>query len=72
MEIIDLSTERERLKHILMKYYIDTVFMFGAVFGGRAFLDQQQAMCSLGFAIHQNTIRTCYESGIIERISYSR
>jgi UDP-glucose 4-epimerase len=71
LEIIDLSTERERLKHILTKNGIDTVFMFSAVFGGRGFVDKQQAACSIGFAIDQNTIRACQESGTVERISYS-
>jgi len=71
LEIIDLSSERERLKHILTKNYVDTVFMLSAVFGGRGFVDKQQADCSIGFAIDQNTIRACYESGTVERISYS-
>jgi len=71
LEIIDLSIERERLKSILVKNDIDTVFMLSAVFGGRAFVDQQQADCSFGFAIDQNTIRACHESGTVERISYS-
>jgi len=71
LEIIDLSTERERFKHILTKNDVDTVFMMSAVFGGRAFVDQQQAACSIGFAIDQNTIRACQEAGTVERISYS-
>lgn len=71
LEIIDLSTERERLKHILIKNNVDTVFMLSAVFGGRAFVDERQADCSIGFAIDQNTIRACHESGTVERISYS-
>jgi len=71
LEIIDLSTERERLKHILIKNDVDTVFMLSAVFGGRGFVDKQQADCSIGFAIDQNTIRACRESGTVERVSYS-
>jgi len=71
LEIIDLSTERERLKHILIKNNIGTVFMLSAVFGGRAFVDRQQAACSIGFAIDQNTIRACYESGTVERVNYA-
>jgi len=71
LEIIDLSVERERLKNILVKNNVDTVFMLSAVFGGRAFVDTQQTECSRGFAIDQNTIRACYESGTVERISYS-
>lgn len=71
LEIIDLSTEREQLKNILRKNDIDTVFMLSAVFGGREFVDKQQAKCSIGFAIDANTIRACAESGIVERISYS-
>jgi UDP-glucose 4-epimerase len=71
LEIIDLSTERERMKHILEKNRIDTVFMLSAVFGGRGFVDKQQAACSIGFAIDQNTIRACQESGTVERINYS-
>lgn len=71
LEIIDLSTERDRLKHIVSKNDIDTVFMLSAVFGGRLFVDQQQAACSIGFAIDQNTIRACYDSGTVERITYS-
>lgn len=71
LEIIDLSVERERLRHILTKNDIDTVLMLSAVFGGRAFVDQQQALCSIGFAIDQNTIRACHESGTVERIGYS-
>jgi UDP-glucose 4-epimerase len=71
LEIIDLSTERERLKDILVKNNVDTVFMLSAVFGGRAFVDERQADCSFGFAIDQNTIRACRESGTVERISYS-
>jgi UDP-glucose 4-epimerase len=71
LEIIDLSTERERLKHILTKNNVDTVFMLSAVFGGRGFVDTQQSACSIGFAIDQNTIRACHESGTVERISYS-
>ena len=71
LEIIDLSTERERLKDIIKKNGVDTVFMLSAVFGGRAFVDQQQADCSFGFAIDQNTIRACYESGTVQRIGYS-
>jgi nucleoside-diphosphate-sugar epimerase len=71
LEIIDLSVERERLKHILAKNGVDTVFMLSAVFGGRAFVDQQQALCSIGFAIDQNTIRACHESGTVERIAYA-
>jgi len=71
LEIIDLSVERERFKHILTRNDIDTVFMLSAVFGGRGFVDERQADCSIGFAIDQNTIRACLESGIVERISYS-
>jgi len=71
LEIIDLSTERERLKDILVKNNVDTAFMLSAVFGGRAFVDERQADCSFGFAIDQNTIRACRESGTVERISYS-
>lgn len=71
LELIDLSIERDRLKHVLVKNAIDTVFMLSAVFGGRGFVDQQQAACSAGFAIDQNTIRACHESGTVERISYS-
>lgn len=71
LEIIDLSTERERLKHVLVKNNVDTAFMLSAVFGGRGFVDQQQSACSIGFAIDQNTIRACHESGTVERISYS-
>ena len=71
LELIDLSVERDRLRHILVRNDIDTVFMFSAVFGGRGFVDQQQAACSIGFAIDQNTIRACYESGTVERITYS-
>jgi UDP-glucose 4-epimerase len=71
LEIIDLSSERERLKTILTKNNIDTVFMLSAVFGGRGFVDTQQSACSIGFAIDQNTIRACHESGTVERINYS-
>ena len=71
LEIIDLSVERERFKHILTRNDIDTVFMLSAVFGGRGFVDERQADCSIGFAIDQNTIRACLESGTVERISYS-
>jgi UDP-glucose 4-epimerase len=70
LEIVDLSSERERLKSIL-KRQVDTVFMLSAVFGGRAYVDTQQAACSIGFAIDQNTIRACQESGTVERVSYS-
>lgn len=71
LEIIDLSTERDRLKHILTTNGVDTVFMLSAVFGGRAFVDKEQAACSVGFAIDQNTIRACQEAGTVERMSYS-
>jgi UDP-glucose 4-epimerase len=71
LEIIDLSVERERLRHILVTNKVDTVFMLSSVFGGRAFVDKQQAACSIGFAIDQNTIRACHESRTVERISYS-
>lgn len=71
LEIVDLSSERERLKSILTKMDIDTVFMLSAVFGGRGYVDNQQAACSIGFAIDQNTIRACHESGTVERVSYS-
>ena len=71
LEIVDLSSERERLKSILAKNDIDTVFMLSAVFGGRGYVDNQQAACSIGFAIDQNTIRACQESGTVERVSYS-
>lgn len=71
LEIIDLSTERDRLKHILIKNDIDSVFMLSAVFGGRGFVDTQQAACSIGFAIDQNTIRACQESGTVERLTYA-
>jgi UDP-glucose 4-epimerase len=71
LEIIDLSTERDRLLEILRKNNIDTVFMLSAVFGGRGFVDERQADCSIGFAIDQNTIRACAESGVVERISYA-
>jgi nucleoside-diphosphate-sugar epimerase len=71
LELIDLSIERDRFKHILVKNAIDTVFMFSAVFGGRGFVDEQQGACSIGFAIDQNTIRACHESGTVERITYS-
>jgi UDP-glucose 4-epimerase len=71
LEIIDLSSERERLKTILTKNNVDTVFMLSAVFGGRGFVDTQQSACSIGFAIDQNTIRACHESGTVERINYS-
>jgi nucleoside-diphosphate-sugar epimerase len=50
---------------------VDTAFMLSAVFGGRGFVDQQQLDCSIGFAIDQNTIRACQESGTVERISYA-
>jgi len=71
LEIVDLSSERERLKSILTKNHIDAVFMLSAVFGGRGYVDNQQAACSIGFAIDQNTIRACHESGTVERVSYS-
>jgi UDP-glucose 4-epimerase len=71
LEIIDLSAERDRLKSVIVKNHIDTCFMFSAVFGGRGFVDEQQVACSIGFAIDQNTIRACYESGTVERITYS-
>jgi nucleoside-diphosphate-sugar epimerase len=71
IEIIDLSSERERLKSILVKNDVDTVFMLSAVFGGRGFVDSEQAACSIGFAIDQNTIRACQESGTVKRISYA-
>jgi UDP-glucose 4-epimerase len=71
LEIVDLSTERDRFKHILTENMIDTVFMLSAVFGGRGFVDQQQLDCSIGFAIDQNTIRACQESGTVENISYA-
>jgi UDP-glucose 4-epimerase len=71
LEIIDLSIERERLKDILAKNDVDSVFMLSAVFGGRGFVDNQQAACSIGFSIDQNTIRACQESGTVERITYS-
>jgi len=71
VEIIDLSTERDRLKHVLSKNEIDTLFMLSAVFGGRAFVDKQQSLCGIGFAIDQNTIRACHESGTVERINYA-
>jgi nucleoside-diphosphate-sugar epimerase len=71
LELIDLSVERDRLKHILVENTVDTVFMLSAVFGGRAFVDEQQAACSIGFAIDQNTIRACLESGTVKRITYS-
>jgi nucleoside-diphosphate-sugar epimerase len=71
LEIVDLSSERERLKSILTKNKIDTVFMLSAVFGGRGYVDNEQAACSIGFAIDQNTIRACQESGTVERVSYS-
>ena len=48
LEIVDLSSERERLKSILTKNHIDTVFMLSAVFGGRSYVDSQQAACSIG------------------------
>ena len=71
LEIIDLSNERARLQQILRNKDIKTVFMLSAVFGGRGFVDQKQAACSIGFAIDQNTIRACQESGIVERIAYA-
>jgi len=71
LEIIDLSVERERLRSILTKNKVDTVFMLSAVFGGRGFVDEQQALCSIGFAIDQNTIRACHEAGTVDTISYS-
>jgi len=71
LEIIDLSTERERLKHILTKNGIDTVFMLSAVFGGRGFVDEQQTQCAIGFAIDQNTVRACLESATVQRITYA-
>jgi len=71
LEIIDLSVERERLRNVLVRNNVDTVFMLSAVFGGRGFVDEQQMLCSIGFAIDQNTIRACYESGKVERIGYS-
>ncbi len=71
LEIIDLSSERDRLLGILRKNDIDTVFMLSAVFGGRGFVDERQADCSIGFAIDQNTIRACAESGVVERVSYA-
>jgi len=71
LEVIDLSTERDRLKHILIKNDIDSVFMLSAVFGGRGFVDTQQAACSIGFAIDQNTIRACYEAGTVARVTYA-
>lgn len=71
LEIVDLAVERDRLHKILVKNNVDTVFMLGAVFGGREFVDKRQADCSIGFAIDQNTIRACHESGCVERIAYS-
>src|SRR5208282_1197175 len=70
LEIVDLAVERDRLHKILVNNKIDTVFMLAAVFGGREFVDKRQADCSIGFAIDQNTIRACYESGCVERIAY--
>jgi len=71
LEIIDLSIERERLASLLTKNDVDTVFMLSAVFGGREFVDKYQAACSVGFAIDQNTIRACHESGTVERVNYA-
>lgn len=51
-------------------FLCDTVFMLSAVFGGREFVDKNQTACSIGFAIDQNTIRACHESGTVERINY--
>ena len=70
LEILDLAVERDRLCKLLRKNSIDTVFMLGAVFGGREFVDRRQADCSIGFAMDQNTIRAAYEAGV-ERISFS-
>ena len=71
LEIIDLSVERERLESLLIKNDVDTVFMLSAVFGGREFVDKYQAACSIGFAIDQNTIRACHDSGTVERVNYA-
>lgn len=71
LEIIDLSVERERLTTVIAKNNIDTCFMLSAVFGGRGFVDEHQIACSIGSAIDQNTIRACYESATVERITYS-
>jgi UDP-glucose 4-epimerase len=62
LHVIDLYSERERFQLLAQKH--DTVFHLSAVFGGREFVDTQQAECSKMLAVDHNVISTSYEAGI--------
>ncbi|MGI0073095.1 MAG: NAD-dependent epimerase/dehydratase family protein [Nitrosotalea sp.] len=68
LHVIDLYSERERFQLLAQKY--DTVFHLSAVFGGREFVDTQQAECSKMLAIDHNVISASHEAGI-SHIHYS-
>lgn len=62
IKVIDLYSDRERFQLLAENY--DVVFHLSAVFGGREFVDTQQAECSKMLAIDHNVISASYEAGI--------
>lgn len=64
LNVVDLSQEASLLEDILNKREIDIVFHMAAVFGGRAFVDNNQADCAVGFAINHNVISSAQRANV--------
>jgi UDP-glucose 4-epimerase len=64
LQIMDLETDRKTLEELLTKRDIDVVFHMAAVFGGRGFVDTNQADCCVGFGMNHNVIAASYKAGV--------
>lgn len=67
---IDLEYEKTRLEAVLRDKEIDTVFHLAAKFGGRGFVDVQQAECSAMLSIDHNVVDASYRCGV-DRLHYA-
>lgn len=68
LQIIDLYSERDHFQ--LLAQNFDVVFHLSAIFGGREFVDTQEAECSKMFVIDHNVISASAEAGV-SHVHYS-
>ena len=68
LQIMDLYTERDRFQ--LLAQNFDVVFHLSAVFGGREFVDTQEAQCAKMFAVDHNVISASADAGV-SHVHYS-
>lgn len=61
---INIETEPEKFRHLLIDLNIDTVFHLSAVFGGREFVDTRQVDCSRMLAVDHNAIQAAHDAGV--------